>query len=201
MSESYREKAIQIAERLLQTGLQIAEQCELTVTKRGFVHPKLLALKLLCRTLPNFKGVVVLTREKLLVEARVLARCCYENLFMVGGLSAEGDAFAERMIADDRAGRNKRLKFAFESESLFETLSQETQVAVTEAYEALRTGQKKEFLNPKDASGIGPFKQAYIAYSQFSGDAAHPTITALARHWSPGEESHHRNVRHLTTAE
>jgi hypothetical protein len=106
---------------------------------------------------------------------------------MVGGLSVEGDAFVERMLADDRAGRNKRLKFAFETEGVFETLSQETQLAVTEAYEALATGKRKEFLNPKHASGVGPFKEAYVAHGQFSGDAAHPTITALARHWSPGE--------------
>lgn len=187
MSEAYRDKLYSICERLVQTSLKIAEQCKLTVTKQGFVHPKLLALTLLCRTLTNFKGVVILTRERLPVEARVLARCCYENMIMVGGLSAEGDAFAERMKDDDRAGRSSKLKFAFETESVFQTLSQETQEAVTDAYDALRTGKRREFLKPKDASGIGPFKDAYIAYSQFSGDAAHPTITALARHWSPGE--------------
>jgi hypothetical protein len=36
--------------------------------------------------------------------------------------------------------------------------------------------------NPKAASGVSPFREACIAYSQFSGDAAHPTLTALRRH-------------------
>lgn len=107
---------------------------------------------------------------------------------MVGGLSQEGVAFAERMKADDRAGRSQRLRFTFETETVFETLSKETQAAVTAAYEALTAGQKREFLKPKEASRIGPFKETYTAYAQFSGDAAHPTITALARHWGRGED-------------
>jgi hypothetical protein len=188
LPEAYREKLYPICERLVRAALEMADQCELTVTKHGLADPKVLALALLCRTLTNFKGVVVLTHERLPVEARVLARCCFENMIMVGGLSAEGEAFAERMKADDRAGRRNRLKFAFETESVFETLSEETRMAVTTAYEALRTGQRGEFLKPKHASDIGPFKDMYPAYGQFSGDAAHPTITALARHWGRGED-------------
>jgi Family of unknown function (DUF5677) len=188
LSSAYRDKLYPLCERLVQTALEIAGQCKLTVTEQGLAHPKLLALALLCRTLTNFKGVVILTRERLVVEARVLTRCCYENMFMVGGLSAEGDAFAERMKADDRAGRSNRLKFQFETESLFETLSAETQTAVTAAYNALTNRQTRKFLNPKEASGIGQFKEAYVAYAQYSGSAAHPTLTALARHWSPLDE-------------
>lgn len=57
------------------------------------------------------------------MEARVLARCCFENMIMVGGLSAKGEAFAERMKADDRAGRSNRLKFALETEALCDGVS------------------------------------------------------------------------------
>ena len=41
------------------------------------------------------------------------------------------------------------------------------------------------FLKHKNASDVGAFKGMYVVYSQFSGDAAHPTITALSRHWGP----------------
>jgi hypothetical protein len=78
LSDSYVEKLTRFADRLIRTAMLIVDQCELPVTKQGFAHPNLLALTLLCRTVHNFKGVVVLTRERLLVEARVLARCCYE---------------------------------------------------------------------------------------------------------------------------
>src|SRR5262245_1533499 len=114
MSEAYRDKFYPICQRLADAAIDIAGHCTLTVSERGLINPKVLALALLCRTLHNFKGVVMLTRDKLVVEARVLARCCYENMYMVGGLAKGGEAFAERMLVDDRAGKNKRLKFTFE---------------------------------------------------------------------------------------
>jgi predicted transcriptional regulator len=124
-------------------------------------------------------------QKGMVVEARTLARCCYENMFTVGGLHAEGVEFAERMKADDRAGRKNRLKFANESEAIFESLSSETQTAVQEA---LKNIQKGEFLKPKNASALGGFKDMYSVYGQFLGDAAHPTMTALARHWAPADK-------------
>ena len=54
------------------------------------LHPRILALALLSRTLSNLKGVAILTERGLAVEARTLARCCYENLFMVGNACLEG---------------------------------------------------------------------------------------------------------------
>ena len=60
------------------------------------------------------------------------------------------------------------------------------QEAVKESHEKFKAAPKVGFLKPKDASDAGPFKETYVAYSPFSGDAAHPTITALARHWAPG---------------
>jgi hypothetical protein len=51
---------------------------------------------------------------------------------------------------------------------------------------ALRMGAPTlGFLMPKQVSGLSAFKETYLIYSQFSGDAAHPTLTALARHWGP----------------
>src|SRR5215831_17337781 len=98
---TYRDKLYPLCERLGQTALQIASQCDITITERGFAEPKILALTLLCRTLSNFKGTVSLIESNLVVEARVLARCCFENLFIVGGLYENGLAFTERMKADD----------------------------------------------------------------------------------------------------
>jgi hypothetical protein len=97
-------------------------------------HPKVLVLALLSRTLSNFKGVVLLTQQRMVVEARVLARCCYENLFMVGGLHAKGIEFAQQMIEDDQAGRQGRIRFAFDTEEIFESLSGEIQEAARESF-------------------------------------------------------------------
>jgi hypothetical protein len=54
-------------------------------------------LALLCRTVGNFKGVIVLAKQGLAVEARTLTRSCYENLFCLGGLIEKGDEFVEAM--------------------------------------------------------------------------------------------------------
>jgi hypothetical protein len=186
LPNSYRDELYPVCGRLEEIALQIIGQCDLKVTEYGMVHPDILALTLLSRTLSNFRALIVLTKNQLVVEARVLARCCFENLFMVGGLQADGVAFAQRMIEDDRAGRKGRIRFSFETETIFESISPEMQEAVKESHEKFKAAPKVGFLKPKDASDAGPFKETYVAYSQFSGDAAHPTITALARHWAPG---------------
>ena len=85
MAETYREKLYPLCERMLQLVYEIIDECELVVTKRGLTEPKLLVMALLSRSLMNFKGVVLLIKQRMPVEARVLTRCCYENMFMVGG--------------------------------------------------------------------------------------------------------------------
>ena len=186
---THREKLYPLCEKMVQLALEIAEQSKLTVTLRGMTEPNVLALALLGRTLQNFKGVVMLIREKLSVEARVLARCCYENMFMVGGLHAESAAFADRMIEDDKAGRKGRIRFTFENEGIFQSLSTETQNALSKSKQSFDAAPRVQFLKPKDASGVSAFKETYVVYSQFSGDAAHPTIAALARHWAAGAKT------------
>src|SRR5712671_2880776 len=111
MTETYRDRLYPLGERMMRLAGEIMIQCKLEVTKRGLTEPKLLGLALLSRTLANFKGVMVLTREHLVVEARVLTRCCYENMFMIGGLYTEGEAFADKMVADEAAGRKSRARF------------------------------------------------------------------------------------------
>src|SRR4051812_48462269 len=116
MADDYCEKLYPICSKMQELGYQIIDQVPLLPTRRGFGEPKLLALSLFCRTLRNFEGVIVLTRQGLAVEARVLARCCFENMFVIGGLLKEGEEFANRMIEDDAAGRKGRIRFALETE-------------------------------------------------------------------------------------
>ena len=68
------------------------------------------------------------------------------------------------------------------------------QIAAKERYEEFKVAPKVGFLKHKDASDAGAFKDMYVVYSQFSGDAAHPTITALSRHWGPGDRTAYFDV-------
>jgi hypothetical protein len=47
----------------------------------------------------------------MVVEARVLTRCCFENLFTVVKLQEKGSAFVEKMDADRKAIRKARGEF------------------------------------------------------------------------------------------
>jgi hypothetical protein len=178
----YTAKLLPTCEELGQTALRIASEVDLRITEHKLLDPKLLAVALLARTLSNFRGAVRLVEQGLLVEARVLTRCCFENLFMIGGLYSQGLEFAQKIKADDVAGRRARAKFIENNETLFESLSEETRVEMAKAQEALQAAAKGSFVKFKDASQVGPFKEIYLAYSHYSGDAAHPTFTALMRH-------------------
>jgi hypothetical protein len=186
LSGEYRARLYPVCDRLRQTALEIISQGDLKVTEHGMLHPNILAATLLSRTLSNFKALILVTKAGMAVEARVMARCCFENLFLVGALHAEGLSFVDRMRDDDKAGKKGRIRFAFENDLIFYSLSAEMKEAVKNRHEDYKAGPKIGFLNPKEASAMSEFKETYVAYSQFSGDAAHPTITALARHWMPG---------------
>jgi hypothetical protein len=181
MSTPYARKLLPLCEELGQTALQIAGQVNIKITEHGFLEPKLLALALLSRTLGNFRGTVRLIEQGLLVEARILARCCFENQLVVGGLFTKGIEFAHQIKADDVAGKKARLKFVADNEGIFQALSQETRDEMARAQESL-TASKGSYLKFKEASAAGPFSSIYLAYSQLSGDAAHPTFSALMRH-------------------
>jgi uncharacterized protein DUF5677 len=169
-----------VSDSVAETANEMVSQCELPVTEHGIYDPNVLAYLLLCRTRSNFAGAILLTRQRMIVEARTLARCCFENAFLVAGLRVQGREFSERMKEDDEAGRKNRLKFARDSETIYESLEPEMRQAVDTALTGL---ERPGLLSPKGAAKVGAFKELYLAYSQFSGDAAHPTLTALARYW------------------
>jgi hypothetical protein len=182
---SFSDKVQAFNARLLKAAEQLISACKLTATARGMLDPKVLAYLLLCRTIVNFEGMLLLAKHRLVVEARTLARCCVENVFLAGGLNEQGDVFADKMKADDDAGRQQRLKFAQSTSNIFDSLEPEMQSAVASF---LDRATKSNLLSPKSASAASAFKTAYLAYSQFSGDAAHPSLTALARHWRRAED-------------
>ena len=101
----YCQKLLPVCEELGQTVLDIVGQANITITEHKLLDPKLLAVALLSRTLGNFRGAVRLIEQSLLVEARVLTRCCFENQLLIGGLYSKGYEFAQKIKTDDVAGR------------------------------------------------------------------------------------------------
>ena len=180
MPMSANQRISAVSDTIVRAANDMVGQCDLRITEHGAYDPNFLAYLLLCRTRTNFWAARLLTQQNMIVEARTLTRCCFENAFLVAGLREEGRTFANKMKADDEAGRKNRLKFAKESNQIFESLDPEMQRAVETALGEI---ERPSFLTPKGAAKMGAFKELYLAYSQFSGNSAHPTLTSLARYW------------------
>jgi Family of unknown function (DUF5677) len=178
-----RQKWIAFASRLLSLCTEILGASDVQVTEKEFAEPKILALALLCRTYMNLKGVIAVAQEGLVVEARTLARACFENLFLVPHLIEKGDEFVTAMYDHER--RSVRSQ----GESLLDDLD-DLDPFGAEMANQLRARlreikdlrPKAKFLNVKEVASGSVLKPAYLFYSELSADAAHPTIRALKRH-------------------
>src|SRR3984885_5214108 len=90
-----KEQWLAFADRLIALAYAIFGEAKIDITDKLFGEPKILSLALLCRTVGNFKGVVALTKEGLVVETRTLTRSCYENLYCMAALIEQGDDFVK----------------------------------------------------------------------------------------------------------
>ena len=91
--------------------MEIHGASNVPVTDKEFAEPKMLALALLCRTHMNLKGVIAVAQEGLVVEARTLARACFENLFFVPNLIEKGDEFVTAMYDHEHRSIRSRGDF------------------------------------------------------------------------------------------
>jgi hypothetical protein len=169
----------QLANDIGQTALGILS-APLTLTEKRFRDPKALAFMLMARSLSHLRGVFTLVDAGLIVEARVLVRCCLENGFWVEQLLAEGDKFVRKMAADEARSRKVRGELAMRRK---EALTDEASDRLRAQLRAINKGwPDAESLNPKAVALNGVLAEGYLLYSQLSADAAHPTVTSLARH-------------------
>ena len=108
MEDNLKLQWSELADTLGQTGLDILAGAPVTVTEKRFAEPKVLAIMLMSRTLSNFSRVFTLIELGLLVEARVLVRCCFENTFWMAELHSQGDKFVRKMLHDEMRSRQVR---------------------------------------------------------------------------------------------
>ena len=172
------QKNLDFAEKLLELCLEIHRVADVPITEKLFADPKVIALALLCRSFNNLRGIVLLAKAGLVVEARTLARSCYENCFLVAGLIEKGEAFVEEMYDDDDKSTRLRGEFILENVTEFGMAKQ-----LRAQLEKIKTKRPKaKLLNPKESLKNSVLRKSYLFYSQLSADAAHPSITALKRH-------------------
>jgi hypothetical protein len=90
MNESdIRARWLDFAAELRNVGLCIFSRSKITVTDQGSADVKVLGLMLLARTLSNLKAALTLVDAGLIVEAKIMARCCFENSTTTTGTLSE----------------------------------------------------------------------------------------------------------------
>jgi hypothetical protein len=165
-------------------GLGVHATAQVETTEKGFADPKVLALTLLARTVSNVKGAILLLNAGRIVEARIITRAVFENLYWLVGLAEEGDSFVRKMRDDEMNHRLALGQSIFATEiKLDEEVSQRLRTFLRTDKNALVKGNA---LSPKQVAQIRPdFEKTYIFYGQLSSDAAHPSVTALNRYIIP----------------
>ncbi|KWC32677.1 hypothetical protein WL50_23075 [Burkholderia ubonensis] len=167
------------SEKVYGIASEILSECEIPVGPEGAADPKVVAATLLIRTMSNFKGATLLAKQGFVVEARILTRCCIENLLWLGQVLALGDSFIKEMASDDDKSRSLRAAFALDVATTEDTKDR-LRKAIDEI--ARRYPTKPKLLNPKGVAKGSVIESSYLQYSQLSADAAHPSLTALIRY-------------------
>lgn len=169
-----------LADDIGQACLDVLGGKTLTVTEKGRWDPKVVAIKLMSRALQHFRGVFLLLENDLVVEARVLVRCCWEDAFWIADLAMKGDEFVEQMRQDDMHSHKLRGEHVLASGA---TIDSTVENRIKEQLRRINKEVKKgAILSPNKVALNGVLHHGYLIYSQLSADAAHPTLTALSRY-------------------
>ncbi len=179
---------LRFSEKLSAATRSIIDAADIPVTGREARDTKVLAATPLIRTLSNFRGAIVLVRRKMVIEARILVRNCYENLLWIDGLVCKGDAFADAMLVGERRSIAGRGQYLLDSTLIDDpTIEDKLRTQLRDIRQSL--SQSRAFLNPKAVAVEGRLGQAYLIYSQLSADAARPSLSALSRYIVRSEEN------------
>lgn len=166
-------KALESAEKLLQ-------ESELGHQSNPHFWVRLSTLAVMCRTVNHFAAFRMLMANGFIVEARTMARCCYENLFWIGGLKDKGAAFLTQMKADNVASK-KALGHELLAWSKKNGGSSNSQEKLETFIDELKGKPGKKIGHQEEAISAG-LSAAYTIYRILSGDAAHPSAVSISRH-------------------
>jgi hypothetical protein len=168
-----------LASKLLHLGYEIAGSAAPEIQKnddnRGDI--RLMAVSLIARSLSNMRGMLTMTRDNRIVEARVLARCILENQFWAAGFAEDPDKFRQAMISHDLNKRGSSGQMLFETGGLPDEIEQKLRQWLREN----KGWNKAKSIDPKQVAKGTQASDAYVFYNLLSSDA-HPTVHALNRY-------------------
>jgi Family of unknown function (DUF5677) len=189
------EGAFAFAQELLAFALELAQAPELPpITSESPRDPKLVGLTLLCRSITNFRAMLVLVRVNPpnVVESRTVARLLFENFFFLAALCEKGADFVRAMRSDEAANRKALGEFAFKKLADEDKGTSHSLVIRTQIRKLLDEFPKPTKFSVKGVAAETVADTAYLSYAVLSMDA-HPSVTSLRRHlqWEPEGDTHH----------
>jgi hypothetical protein len=177
------------ADNVVAVAYEFVSQCD-NLTSERLGDPKVVALTLLSRSLCHFKSVFLLLDAGLVVDARTLTRCIFEDLFWQGRLAERGAEFVKEARADHAKSRQSRGNWVLEwigAQGEIQPYAEGLQ----EQMDQLRCEfPKRQSIKFADIAK-GTLGGAYLWYRQLSADAAHPSLESLSRHLSKEPDGAH----------
>jgi Family of unknown function (DUF5677) len=170
-------------DRIIACGEGIAETARIKNDDARL--PKLLAACLLARSVSTARAVVHLIGLGHVVEARMLARSILENEFYLFRLARDdGSAFAREMFADEAYYHHALGQTMLKEEQAREAMGGEEQSRIQAIVKQVRQESPNAApLKPQKVISGTDISSASVLYQKLSSDAAHPSLTALKRHF------------------
>jgi hypothetical protein len=176
-------KWLDFAKRLCPVGMGVFGATPVTITEEGSADIRIIALMLLARTLSNLKAAIALTEGGFIVEAKVIARCCFENSYWVGALVREGDKFRTSMVQHEMKHKRMRAQTIFSTTATTGDLKGEIGDKLRQWMRDHKEYEDSPTLDPKEVCERAE-NESYMFYQHLSWDA-HPSIETLNRYYEP----------------
>jgi hypothetical protein len=149
---------------------------------------RLFGILLLIRTLSNFQGGLLMAERSMVVEARTLFRCCFENAFWIAALLKDGDRFIAEIMDDERASTRSKATWILKESARLDFSGPNAAARLRAYVEAMdKQWGKVSPQKMEEAARKGGIGDGYLYYKVLSGDAAHPSISALDRYVVRGQ--------------
>lgn len=147
----------------------------------AFPVPKQAAFGLVARSVGNLEAVDMLLKAERIVEARTIARCIVENLFLIASIHLQPDLTME-ILQNDRA-KSLIVRASILTAHGEGILKPEQLDRAQTFVQGLRDNHPQSaFMNQKRLAAGTFAETTAVIYGQLSDDAAHATITSLGRH-------------------
>ncbi|WP_409312736.1 DUF5677 domain-containing protein, partial [Pseudomonas putida] len=150
-------------------------------------HGKTMDLEVLAmfsalRSLSNFQSVFIHLERGMIVEARILIRCLFENAFCMGALAENPDKFIPLLYKDNVAAKRGQAKALRQGNH---SLDQDIATAVDE----ILAGEKGRHLNWQEVAEMSSLGHQYLFYKHLSDDAMHYSASSLKRYIISNKET------------